>query len=72
MSATAAAVRACCWEYGKGDACGKYAPYDLGYPEDDPVHVCPLHASRASSLGWPIKRVAASYPLPCQIPQTKP
>jgi hypothetical protein len=54
--------RICTWERRKKDPCGKYAPYDLGYPDDDRVPVCSLHASRASTLGWPIKRVASSYP----------
>jgi hypothetical protein len=57
----------CGWEYGKGYKCGQYAPYSLGREDEDKIFVCSLHGSRASTLGWPVKRVLPSYPDPVKF-----
>lgn len=45
----------CGWIMKDRSKCGGGAKYELGYPdEEDKIPICALHASRCSTLGWPV------------------
>jgi hypothetical protein len=50
-------VPTCQWVLKGGFKCGDYAKHMLGHPEEDPVPICSLHFSRASTLGWPVRKM---------------
>jgi hypothetical protein len=47
----------CEWQLKHGKRCGARAQYLLGYPDEQPVPICSLHFSRASTFGWPVKKM---------------
>jgi hypothetical protein len=44
----------------KGTICGQPARYEVGEPGDDPMPVCSEHQTRAATMGWPNRRIAAA------------
>ena len=46
----------CEWEGRDGKKCGMPSKYELGFPDEDKVMLCSLHFSRASTLGWPVRK----------------
>lgn len=53
---TAEVLPVCEWEERGGKKCGMPAKYELGEPDEPPCLICSLHFSRASTLGWPVRK----------------
>jgi hypothetical protein len=50
-------LQTCQWKSQGRKKCGMPAKYALGHPEETPVPICSLHYSRASTLGWPVRKI---------------